>query len=225
MFKTKTNLLLLLLSSSNLSFASETIPYQPQDENNYYVGASLDYQRIYNHDPEFIDYTATQDTLGGLTLIMGYKNLLDQYITNKDFSLDIEGRITKSFWEESFADSLRYSIFAKPQYSFYHKQNIKNLKVYGLLGLGQLSIEGNNGEIPAHENMIGQDIYSDVSFQWGLGISADINEKLSLFIDYTSLISDADIDSTLYYYDSNVYQELSADAVNVGLTYKFNLDY
>jgi len=211
--------LIIFLSLSPFLFANENI--SNINKNNYYVGGSLDYQRIYNHNPELIDTGLTQDNLGGVTLILGYKNLFNNYFENKDFSLDIEGRISKSFWEESFADSTRYSIFAKPQYNVYKN---KNINIYGLLGLGQLTIEGNNGAVPAHKNMIGKDIYDDISFQWGLGINADISKDFSLFMDYTSLIKDGDIDSTLYDYDSKVYQELSADAINIGVTYRFNLE-
>jgi len=212
----KQNLILFLLFSP-LLFANESTSII----NNYYIGGALDYQRIYNHSPKLVDTSSTQDNLGGLTLILGYKNLFDNYFKSQNFSLDIEGRITKSFWEESFAESTGYSIFAKPQYNVYKN---KNINIYGLLGLGQLTIEGHNGDVPAHKNMIGKNIYDDISFQWGLGINADISKNLSLFIDYTSLIKDGDIDSTLYGYDSKVYQELSADAINIGMTYKFNLE-
>jgi len=216
---TKLNLLLGLSLISTITLTAEEIPNESQNKNNYYIGASLDYQRIYNHDPKLIDIASTQDNLGGLALIIGYKNLFDSSIENKDFSLDIEGRVTKSFFEESFADSLRYSLFAKPQYTLH-----KKLKVYGLLGFGYLNIEGHNGEVPAHKDMIGKEIYSDVSFQWGLGINTDITKDLSLFIDYTSLINNADIDSTLYGYDPKIYKKLSGDAINIGVTYKFNLN-
>jgi len=208
--------IILVLYLSPLLLASENL--FNINENNYYIGGALDYQRIYNNSPKLINTSTTQDNLGGLTLILGYKKLFNNYFENKDFSLDIEGRITKSFWEKSFADSTRYSIFTKPQYNIY-----KDINIYGLLGLGQLTIEGHNGEVPAHENMIGKDIYNDISFQWGLGINTDISKDFSLFMDYTSLIKDGEIDSTLYGYDSNVYQELSADAINIGITYRFNL--
>jgi len=207
----KINLLLLLsLSTSPMAFA---------EEDNYYVGGALDYQRVYNNSPELLFVSPTQDNMGGLTLIAGYKNLFDSSIENKDFSLDIEGRVSKSFFEESYADSLRYSIFAKPQYSWN-----KNLKVYGLLGLGYLNIDGTDGNSPVHKDIIGKEIYSDVSFQWGLGVNADISKDLSLFIDYTSLINDASIDSKLYASDPKTYKKLSGDAINMGLTYKFNLN-
>jgi len=207
----KINLLLFLsLLSSTMIFA---------ENNNYYVGGALDYQRTYNHNSELLFVTSTQDNIGGVTLIAGYKNLFDSSIENKDFSLDIEGRVSKSFFDESYADSLRYSIFAKPQYSLH-----KKIKVYGLLGLGHLNIQGTNGNSPAHKNMIGKEIYSDVSFQWGLGVNADIAEDLSFFIDYTSLIKDADIDSTLYASDPKRYKKLSSDAINIGLTYQFDLN-
>ena len=217
---TKINLLLFLsLATSAITFATENIPYEHQNKDNYYIGASLDYQRVYNHNPKFMNVSGTQDNMGGLALIVGYRNLFDSFIKNKDFFLDIEGRVTKSFFEESYANSLRYSIFAKPQYNLY-----ENLKIYGLLGFGQVNIEGYNGEVPAHENMIGEEIYSDISFQWGLGINIEVSKDFSLFIDYTSLMKDADIDSKLYYDDPKTYKKLSTDAINIGLNYKFNLN-
>ena len=217
---TKINLLLFLsLAVSAIAFAKENIPYEPQNKDSYYVGASLEYQRIYNHNPKFMNISNTQDNMGGLALIVGYKNLFNSFIENKKISLDIEGRVTKSFFEKSYADSLRYSIFAKPKYNLY-----KNLNIYGLLGFGQVNIEGYNGDVPTHENMIGEEIYSDVSFQWGLGININLSKGFSLFIDYTSLMKDADIDSKLYYYDPKTYKKLSGDAINIGLNYNFNLN-
>lgn len=205
------------------TFANENIPYEPQTKNNYHVGASLDYQRVYNHGAKWINKNTTQDNMGGLSLIFGYKNLFDSSIQNNDFSLDIEGRITKSLFEESYANLLGYSVFIKPQYKFYKKNN-DIFQIYGLLGFGHLNIEGYNGDVPADKNMIGKEIYSDISFQWGIGVSTYISKDLSLFLDYTSLLNDADMDSTLYYYDSKVYKELSADSINIGLIYKFNFN-
>jgi len=173
--------------------------------------ASID-SKLYASDPKtYKKLSGDAINMGGLTLIVGYKNLFDSSIENKDFSLDIEGRVSKSFFEESYADSLRYSIFAKPQYSWN-----KNLKVYGLLGLGYLNIDGTDGNSPVHKDIIGKEIYSDVSFQWGLGVNADISKDLSLFIDYTSLINDASIDSKLYASDPKTYKKLSGDAINMG---------
>ena len=207
------SILFLSICTSNILIANEYT-------NNYTMGISLDYQRIYSESPKFIDINSNQDNIGGLSLILGYRNLFDDYINNKKLSLNIEGRISKSFWEEDFAKSMRYSIFVKPQYNIY-----KSMNIYGLLGFGKLKIKGHNGHTPAHQNVIDKTIYNDTSFQWGIGINTNIYQHFSLFIDYTSLTNNAKIDSTLYFYNPKVYKKLSSDSVNIGLNYKFNLNH
>ena len=145
------------------------------------------------------------DETTGVTGIVGYD--FNEYIA-------MEGRISKSFFSEDYADVTTYSLFLKPQYPV-----TEELKVYGLIGFGGVKVEGTDGDTPAADP--GSTILDDTSFQWGFGASYAVTENFSVFADYTSLADDADINSRLYEYDQTTYTELSVDAVTVGATYQF----
>ena len=197
----------------------------------FYAGGGLVYNRVYSVDSGwFDDGIATQDETLGLTGIIGYE--YNRYIA-------IEGRVSKSMWERDYADVTTWSIFLKPQYQFRDDDEIGRTDdgfwtVYALLGFGNSNVEGSSGdnEYGAHPGVIGQEIMDETGFQWGVGLSYTFIDKpddkhrfyrdsWSIFIDYTMTANDASIHSTLYEYDSNVYNELSTDGVTVGVTYKF----
>ena len=199
-----------------------SLPNNYREENPFYIGGGVNYSRVYNKSSISFQNQPKDDEAIGATAVIGYKNIFKNYVKPEGVSFDIEGRIMKSFEEESYADLLAYSLFLKPQYQVPFK---KDLKLYALLGLGQVNIEGENGTPPAHSNMIGKTISDDVHFQWGLGFSADMTDNLTVTLDYTALMDGADIDSQLYRYDNRRYKKLSGDMVNLGLTYDFNLNY
>jgi len=178
------------------------------ENSSFYVGLGLVYNRTYSTDSAWFDAgKSTQDETGGFSGIVGYE-------FNENIA--VEGRISQSFFKESYADVLTYSIFLKPQYPLTEK-----FTVYGLLGFGVVNVEGTNGNSPAHADVIGEEIMNDSSFQWGFGASYLMTEHFSIFADYTSLMNDADISSTLYGYDDTIYTELSTDGLTVGVTYQF----
>ena len=83
---------------------------------------------------------------------------------------------------------------------------IGDFTVYGLLGYGQVEMEG-----------VGWS-WDDTSFQWGLGASYAINDNFAVFADYTLLYDDDSIPSWLIGMDTI---DRTVDAITVGLTYKF----
>lgn len=180
---------------------------EPAQKSGFYAGLGAGSQRTYSVDSAFFDEADTQDETAGIVGLLGYH--FNDYLA-------VEGRIGKSIAYEDYADVLSYSLFLKPQYPV-----TESIRVYALLGLGGVQVDGANGDTPAHADTIGKEILDETGFQWGLGGSYAFTENISLFADYTSLAKDADISSTLYEYDTAAYGELSSDAVTVGVTYQF----
>ncbi|MCD6654284.1 MAG: porin family protein [Sulfurovum sp.] len=135
----------------------------------------------------------------GATLLAGYE--FNSYLA-------IEARYAFSIGDATIdqnghkydidADMENVGIYLKPMYP------IGDFTVYGLLGYGQTTLE--------YE---GSEEQSDSGFQWGLGGSYNITNKVSLFADYT-----------LYYDDENFDERADGwndkfDAISFGLIYKF----
>jgi opacity protein-like surface antigen len=198
------------------------VPVAVQDEDYFYAGAALIYHTTYSTDQKWFNKAPTQDETGGFMGIIGYN--YNRYIA-------VEGRINASFFVEDYSETFGWSIFLKPQYQFRDDENDKDnfATIYGLLGFGGVKVTGNGGGEPAHPGDIGKTILDDTGFQWGLGLSytfvdedsEDRSGDWTIFAEYTSLMSDGDIDSRLYGYDPVYYTELSQQSLNVGLTYRF----
>lgn len=228
----------IVATISSLSFAGGEIapvvpvPVPVVDEAFWYAGGALIYHRTFADDSGwFDDNVKTQDETGGLTVVAGYN--INEYLA-------VEGRITGTFFEESYSESTNYSIFLKPYYKFIDDERTIEeeedgfFSVYALLGFGVVKVKATDGTPPAHYEDIGKTILDDSGFQWGLGLSYTFvdrsdnesieeihNGDVTIYIEYVNLISDADIYSRLYGYDSKYYSELSQDAVSVGVTYRF----
>lgn len=172
----------------------------------FYVGGGGSIQRTYSIDKDWSKYVATQDKTNPIFGLIGYQ--FNCY-------LSVEGRISQSVYEEDYADVLTYSFFLKPQYPV-----TEDFTVYALLGYGVVRVKGTDGNTPAAN--VGKTIVDKGSFQWGFGMSYDVTESWSLFVDYTSLMKDKSITpQRLYYYDPKKYDKLSDDAINVGVIYHF----
>jgi len=195
------SILIYASMATNLFADAEATNVSLQEKTNFYAGGAINYARAYEKSDGIFSRTDndTQDVTAGLTAIIGYKNLFDDQIKNKDFSFDIEGRFSKSLIQEDFSKTSSYSIFLKPKYSFE-----KDFNAYLLLGMGQVIIDGKSEGT----------LLDETSFQWGLGLNYQLANNLTTFIDYTSLIQDS---------DAKVYNKLSNDAINIGLTYHFNI--
>lgn len=203
--------LLATMAMGSLSFAEEdTVSsiIEEGDNSHFYAGVGITYNRVYSDEYDwFDDNKLTQDEVGGVSLVLGY-----EYNEN----IAIEGRIVKSFMEEDYADLTIYSLFLKPQYPI-----TEEFKIYGLLGFGNVNVEGTNGDVPAASEVISHRILNESSFQWGFGISYAIMEGAELFLDFTESISDGDIDSRLYNYDPLTYDKLTVDGITFGIMYQF----
>ena len=220
------------VAGGDLAEVEPLVPVAPldvtQDQDHWYVGAGLIYNRTYANDSGwFDDKVLTQDETGGLAGIIGYE--YNRYIA-------VEGRISKSFLERNYADVTIWSIFLKPQYQFRDDAQTEDgfFTVYGLIGFGNTYVEGCSGDNKpaAWPDDVGKEIMNETGFQWGMGLSytfiekpnenhPDYKDTWSIFVDYVVLAKDASINSRLYDYDKTYYKELNTDGITAGVTYKF----
>ncbi|MEA3418049.1 MAG: porin family protein [Campylobacterota bacterium] len=176
------------------------VPAVAEDASSFYLGAGFAAvsTRDATSDLSFFEEEEGQDRLFNLTLLAGYD--FNQYIA-------AEGRYTTSVADEDLVEMSGWSLFAKPQYTF----DNSNFQIYALLGFGGVTIEGIKGSFVDVD---------DTGFQWGFGAAYSFgeymeNNNLAVFIDYTSLATEMEgiyVDGVL---------ETDADALTVGLTYKF----
>ena len=120
----------------------------------------------------------------------------------------------KVFFHEDYASLSTYSIFAKPKYPINEA-----FKIYGLIGFGGVSVDAVKGSMPAANP--GVNISNEGGFQWGVGANYSITTSVEIFVDYSQLMIDSEIDTKLYYYDNATYKELNTDALTIGVTYSF----
>lgn len=117
-------------------------------------------------------------------------------VTDLDF--DLEGANIDEGLEWG-GDISNFGLYVKPKYTS------GDVTVYALLGYGHIRIDVDN---------IGD--HSENEFQWGAGLSMDVgnsiinNSQAFLFLDY------------IRYYDDETSQiDLTIDAINVGIAFKF----
>ncbi len=89
------------------------------------------------------------------------------------------------------------AIYLKPMYP------MGGITLYGLLGYGQVDYDHGGPSL------------SESGFQWGLGASYEVVENVGVFVDYTNLYDDTGFDGEL------PNQDVLADSINIGFTYKF----
>ncbi len=212
--------LMTVVAMSSSVFAGGDIapvPVVAEVENNgFYLGATLGYQRTYSIDSAWFGEADTLDQTGTLGLIFGYD--YNQYLA-------FEGRIATTVFDEDYADVTTYSIFVKPQYPV-----TEEFSIYALLGYGNTKVKGSDGggvTFGFDPNRIGDTIMDESGFQWGLGVSYAVTENIDVTFDYVSYANDADITPTaLYWYNGNLhahgpFDKLSDDALTLGVIYKF----
>jgi opacity protein-like surface antigen len=186
----------LLLSSTLLSASGDTSPIEPQINIPETVGNVSDSNVYLGLAYAYVSETSDPEETGNaFTLIGGY---------NINSYLSIEARYTKTIGDmdvEGLGDLGRevsnQAIYIKPQYNI-----VDSVNVYALLGYGELVARDTSGQ----------------GFQWGAGLSYDINDNVSLFVDYTNLYDDT-LDDVGGIYNNNL--DAEATAVNIGLTYHF----
>ena len=142
--------------------------------------------------------TPDQEYMGnGISISAGY---------NFNQFLAVEGRYTASLGDINYqtwnvdqdvsGDLSNIAIYLKPQYSF------GTLGIYGLLGYGQTEL---NEAVTATET----------SFQYGAGITANMNESVQFFVDYRRLFDDTGFDTLT----NN--QDVAVNSWSVGVNYNF----
>jgi opacity protein-like surface antigen len=95
-------------------------------------------------------------------------------------------------------DFSSWGIYVKPMYP------VGDFNVYALLGYG--------GEMLS--DLRGGDAYED-GFQWGLGVSYNVTENWSVFVDYVSLYDDTGFDYV------GMADSWDSDTWTIGVSYKF----
>jgi opacity protein-like surface antigen len=172
------------------------IPYEEKETvSGFYLGLGLSATSTHEADLDFFSITDGQDRTGDLSFTVGYD--WNEYIA-------IEGRYMFSIAKEDIVDRSSWGMYIKPKYSV-----TEDLKVYGLLGLGGFDVSGTNH--------FGQNFdFNDMSFQWGLGVSYEVYENISIFVDYIQIARD--IDATAFV-TQNV--DVSSDTITFGISYHF----
>ncbi|MDD3775950.1 MAG: porin family protein [Sulfurovaceae bacterium] len=230
--------MVLALSMSSFALAGGDIaPVEPEvvapapivvDDSGFYLGLAYSAAR-YNGDfyADFFDEDDYYEVFGEYDVDFNAIMAQAGYKFNKYIAL--EGRYWHSlgspeasvnadyYLNGSFDDYISESggdhemkawgIYIKPIYPV-----TEQFDVYALLGYGNVKLS---------EDYYGE-LLDENDFQWGVGVSYEFTENLSLFVDYVCLLDknnlfvfhdisgdyEADLDSTLY-------------TINVGLTYKF----
>jgi len=189
-----------LLLTTALSIAGGDIaPLEPEVNTPEVAGNSFNMDGLYagmGYTYMEIDNAGLQgDATGnGLTLLAGYN--FNEYIA-------LEGRFSQTLGDLSIdngpddGDLSNIALYIKPQYMVADR-----FTVYGLLGYGQVSFD--NGTTDRSED----------GFQYGAGISIMATENIGIYVDYTRLYDDDN-------FDGIVDQDITVDAVNVGIQYNF----
>lgn len=195
--KTLTSTIATLTMLSSLAFAGGDIdPVEPQLEIPVMEEIGEDYFYLglgYSYLQMNNAATAGDITGNAITVLAGYS--FNEYIA-------LEGRYTATVGDldvdngPDTGDISNIALYVKPQYS------IDNFKLYALLGYGQVS----------YDNSVAD--YSEDGFQWGLGASFAATESIDIFVDYTRLYDDDN-------FDGLISQDVTVDAVTVGVNYNF----
>ena len=166
----------------------------PADNSGFYAGGGLAAVSTYGHKLNWFDETIGQDRTGALVGIIGYQ--FNPYIA-------VEGRAGFGVITGDFSENYEFSLFLKPMYPV-----TDALTVYALLGYGYVNVDGYHGH---------PDLTSTGSFQWGLGAAYKLDERWSLFADYTWLLHNKDADNAL----PDGSRDLSHEMFTVGVLYRF----
>jgi len=174
--------------------AAPMVVEEEVSNSSFYVGFGIAAVSARDADASlgFFSEKAGQERLANISLLAGYN--FNEYVA-------VEGRYTTSFAKEDSLEMDGWSLFVKPQYPV-----SEDFSIYALLGFGGVTMDGINGSVVDVD---------DNGFQWGLGMEYAVMENISLFADYTSLANDMDG----YFYNGAL--EVDADAITIGMNYKF----
>lgn len=175
-------------------FAGGDIVPVPVEEYSWYVGGAGAIMSTYADKLDWFNVTAGQDRTGGIVALVGYE--FNPYIA-------IEGRFNYGAFTGDISKNCQASIFLKPMYPV-----TEDFTVYGLLGYGYVNIDGNHG----YPNWLDKG-----SFEWGLGLSYDLDEEWTIFADYDWLLHDEQANASFDGKGTN----LSHEAITIGALYHF----
>ena len=177
----------------------ETAPSVEGKVSPFYVGLGLSNvdTRYSSESLNFFNDKSGQEETGDILLMAGYN--FNQYIA-------VEGRYMTSVFGEDSITRESWGIYVKPKYPA-----TETFTLYALLGYGGLTVDGKGDSIYSPNDV------DDTSFQWGVGVSYDLNTHFSIFFDYLSIANDMDADILFGVPDTKV----DSDALSVGVTYSF----
>jgi len=172
--------------------AIEPVIEVPAAEKNFYVGLGFSAVSTGQGGIDFFDNHERRDRTGNLLVLAGYE--FNPYVA-------LEGRYSFYIWDEDSTNTDIWGIFVKPQYPV-----TEDLKVYALAGFGGINVDGANG----HDIDV-----DDTGFQWGAGASYGMTEDIAVFLDYANIANG--MSGTW----NGTTQDIDADTLTLGLTYKF----
>jgi len=179
-------------------------PMEVESEGGFYVGIAYAYamekERAGFAPNNIIPLDDATWEISGMALA-GYQ-------INDNFA--IEGRVSGNLDDVKYSDNdvadydlTNAALYAKVMYPVADVAN-----VYALLGYGETTIEDKNLNVESKSD----------GFQWGVGAAYKVNDKVSVFADYTQLAQEEE-------YERNSVDatrpELDVGSVNLGVAYKF----
>ncbi len=171
----------------------------------FYLGLGYGWNGIEITDGTYAD--PADENFGAIMIDAGYK--FNQYVA-------VEGRYWFGLgssndlgWRglDSSVEADSWGIYVKPMYPV-----TDAFDVYALLGYGGTDL--------SVEDILAPGVTTDFDasgFSWGIGASYAFTDNVSLFIDYTSIITDEGIDLAGF----ALAEDLSVDNINFGVNYQF----
>lgn len=237
----KKTLLLSLVTSSVLMAGGDFVPVEPIVEtpvveqsmpSSFYIG--LGYSNVNAEDTVYYDYDDTylsgDHQQNAILLLAGYN--VNKYIgIEARYTAGInsaDSDIAESDGATSLDDSYdaniafdNIAVYLKPMYP------IGNYTLYGLVGYGKSSYTYPSVVYTDDAAYTISDDISATDFQYGIGMSYALNEKFSMFIDYTKLAEDDSQNKEIGYWDTPLdgdslfINDTEAYTINFGVTYTF----
>lgn len=167
----------------------------------FYVGLGLSNVSTRNSRVSlgFFEDKALQEETGDILLMAGYE--FNPYIA-------VEGRYMTSAFGEDVLTRDSWGVYVKPQYPVNDE-----FSVYALLGYGGMTVDGKGSTLlPLNRSDVDEN-----GFQWGLGVSYDLNSHFAIFFDYVNVAKDMDVDILM----GSPFAKVDSDALSMGVTYHF----
>ncbi len=155
------------------------------------------------------DFTKEHFKTKALTLQAGYKindylaleGRYTHHVGDVEYDHGTDHRVNESVDIDDYpTDFTNIALYFKPSYSY------EKVTAYALLGYGEVELTN----IP-----LGGVDRAEAGFQWGIGLTYEVNENLSLFVDYVTLYDDKGFN----YRATN--SDIKVDALTVGVSYRF----